>query len=486
MKKTIPKLSKTLLQEYSQVFPVGSVSTEAPKLLQQRRAKHLKHLKELDSFCVFAGVPREPGAENLWIMNGLRIFQEPALMYLTGVNQPEIYLLLDPNGKHPETLFLPVKNPKKEFWDGLRFGYTEPEEGENYSKAVQETMLLTGISHVRPVSELKDFLLKAAYPTNKKKPKIGHVFYHQYQNIQEPSKPKVVKTDHNWAFYQKVKKWLPKVSLNPYVEEHFKMRLPLDRYQIQDVKKAIKSTRAGFLETLQNLPHFKGEHDLSIFLEYAMRKGSVFGLSFPSIVAAGRNATVLHYLKNDAPLKRGQLVLMDFGVRHGTMHADISRTFPVNGQFNPMQKLLYNIVYKALKFNQKNAVTGVTIRTLNKKVWAFIEDALEKEFTSRGGVAKREYKGQPHGVSHLMGEQEHDGDPFRLYQDIPLKKGWQISNEPGLYGHFSMTLDGKRYSEYIGIRLEDNLIVGTQKSQNMSASIPVKSEDIERYIGRLS
>jgi len=67
---------------------------------------------------LFAGVPREPGAENLWIMNGLRIFQEPSVMYLSGINQPEIILALVPWEKNPVTLFLPEKNPKKEFWDG--------------------------------------------------------------------------------------------------------------------------------------------------------------------------------------------------------------------------------------------------------------------------------------------------------------------------------------------------------------------------------
>ena len=82
-----------------------------------------------------------------------------------------------------------------------------------------------------------------------------------------------------------------------------------------------------------------------------------------------------------------------------------------------------------------------------------------------------------------MGEQEHDGDPHRVYQDQPLREGWQISNEPGLYGHFSMTLGGKRYSEWIGIRIEDDLLITKNGCRNLSEEIPKEIHEIEALIG---
>src|SRR5690606_40407690 len=75
------------------------------------------------------------------------------------------------------------------------------------------------------------------------------------------------------------------------------------------------------------------------------------------------------------------------------------------------------------------------------------------------------------------------GDPHRIYQDHPLQPGWQISNEPGLYGHFAITLNGRRYSEWIGVRIEDDLLITPTGCRNLSASIP---KEIDRKSTRLN
>src|SRR5690606_29178930 len=89
-------VTPALLRKYSQVFPVGSAGTRHPaRLIERRKA----HLRALDSFAVFSGVDREPGSEHLWIMSVLRIFQEPALIHLTCINQPKVILALDQRRK---------------------------------------------------------------------------------------------------------------------------------------------------------------------------------------------------------------------------------------------------------------------------------------------------------------------------------------------------------------------------------------------------
>jgi Xaa-Pro aminopeptidase len=230
------------------------------------------------------------------------------------------------------------------------------------------------------------------------------------------------------------------------------------------------------------LRHFKNENEVAAHLEWGMRRESVFGLSFPSIVASGKNATTLHYLKNDEALDKKGMLLLDFGARWGTMHADITRTIPVSGRFNPLQELLYRIVLEANELTHRLCKPGTTIRELNRKAWEYIEAALEERFLRKGGKMQRGYEGQPHGLSHLMGEQEHDGDPHRLYQDQPLQPGWQLSNEPGLYGHFSMSFKGKRYSEWIGIRVEDDILVTAKGSRNLSVNVPKDPESLEKLI----
>jgi len=81
-----------------------------------------------------------------------------------------------------------------------------------------------------------------------------------------------------------------------------------------------------------------------------------------------------------------------------------------------------------------------------------------------------------------MGEQEHDGDPFRNYLSEPMKPGWLISNEPGLYGAFRIKLNGKTYDEEIGIRIEDNLLITETGCKNMSRKIPKSVAEIERLM----
>ena len=174
---------------------------------------------------------------------------------------------------------------------------------------------------------------------------------------------------------------------------------------------------------------------------------------------------------------------MDFGVRAGTQHSDISRTVPVNGKFNSLQKILYSIVLDAQKFHQKNVKPGVKLADLDPMVWNFIWDALQERFVSKGGKFKLLYDRRPHGVSHLIGEQIHEGDPFRCYMQKPLKPGMLLSNEPGLYGYFEIDLDGIHYAEDVGIRIENDLLVTEDGCEDISAEIPREIEDLEILLG---
>ena len=82
------------------------------------------------------------------------------------------------------------------------------------------------------------------------------------------------------------------------------------------------------------------------------------------------------------------------------------------------------------------------------------------------------------------GEQEHDGDPFRNYLQQPMKPGWMISNEPGLYGEFRLQLNGKNYNEKIGIRIEDDVLVTQQGCEVLTENVPKEPDDIEKIMGQ--
>ncbi len=432
-------------------------------------------MDEVGHLIVLTGVPYGPGGETIWSYAYSPTYQEPAVMYLTGVNQNQALLLLDPHSRQSdEILFVPQKDPVKEFWDGVRFGAGSP-------KSIQETKRVTGLRDVRDIADFdKVFQERFSRQRNKK---VGAFWLEGIRN----GKKTRITGDHNWSFRKRLsgllrKRNAPRGALVNIMKTHFDLRLPLDSYDAANALKANEITGRSFKATLRHFHHFKNEAQTKSFIEGNMLMHSPYGLSYPSIIASGPNAAVLHYMKDDDDIGRDELMLMDFGVRWMTMHADITRTVPASGKFNPMQKVLYEIVLKAQLEVESAAKAGETINKLNEICWDCVNHGLKHEFKAAGGICKLKYKNKPHGVSHLMGEQEHDGDPFRNYADALMQPGWMISNEPGLYGEFRWKYKGKVYDQEIGIRIEDNLLITDKSCRNLSKSIPKTVAEIERWM----
>ena len=419
-------------------------------------------LKELDSFCLFAGIPIDPGSEEAYVQTWNKMIQEPAFMYLTGINQPGCYLLLDPRTDE-EILFVPPKDPFKEFWNGKRLGYLE---GDN------EVARITGIKDVRPVEELMDTVSARA----KKLPKGSSVYAYYFEKFKE---------DHNDRFRRQLLKTLKgtDVTLKSAAALHWKLRLPLESERIKDAEEAQAVTNKAFRVVLSEMKSFKTERDLGLKLDYEMQRESDGDLAFPTIVAGGANACCLHYVKKDEPLKAGELVLLDFGIRIGSLHSDLSRTIPVSGKFNPLQKLLYQIVLDAGFEYQKAVRPGVSLKEIGVIPWDYIMKEVETRLVKGcKGTYKLLYDKRPHGVSHFIGEQIHEGDPGSRSLDTVLRPGMLISCEPGLYGEFSATINGKRYREKIGIRIEDDLLITKTGFKNISENIPKEIDELETLI----
>jgi len=481
-------VESALLRKYSQVFQSNRLGAKACELYAQRRRALLENLSSL---CVFAGVDRFPGGEEVWSYSYDRHIQDPAFLYLTGVNQPGAFLALDPQASDPdarEVLFLPAKQSDREFWDGAMLGLAE-DAGESLA----EMQVLTGFATILPARLFWNWV-------RERLPKLhrDHVFAFWHEYLDPLShKLRQTKTDHNWVLHTKLQKVMqrvaPQMELRSVAPLHMHLRIPLDKARVAMAKTAQVWTRDAFTSTLKEFDSFENEREVAAFIEREMRKNGDDGLAFPTIVACANNACTLHYVKSDEPLIEGRLLLLDFGVRCGSLCSDISRTIPVGGRFNPLQRLLYEIVLDTQRNHQANVKPGRTLRELNLQAWDYLEELLRVRFLSKGGHMRREYprklvgavnpnqplsKG-PHGISHLIGEQVHEGDPFRTYQDHPLRPGMMISNEPGLYGHFVAEIGGERYEETIGIRIEDDLLVTAKGCLNLSQGIPKDPAELE-------
>ncbi|HPW94673.1 MAG TPA: Xaa-Pro aminopeptidase [Fibrobacteraceae bacterium] len=452
---------KQLLQDYSEVF-ISTFSEKTAGIYQKRRRELLS---KLDSFCVFSGVAVEPGTEEVFASTWTRFIQDPSFLFLTGINQAGCFLLLDPLAKEEsmrEVLFIPLKDKDKEFWVGKRIGYSDD---------LSDLKTLTGFQSIQPSSSLWNTIERLSL--RKETPSYAYAFFFPDYQL-----------DHNARFALEMGTFLEKKqkTLRSVSEIHLELRMVLDRERISLVEKAQEASAEAFKSILSRLPLFKNERALGLALDYELQSRGDGDLAFPTIVASGKNACCLHYSKKDESLQEKDLVLLDFGIRIGTQHSDISRTIPVSGQFDPLQKLLYNIVLEAQLFHEKQVRPGVTLRELDQNVWDFIEKSLKNSFTDKGGTFELLYNKRPHGVSHFIGEQVHEGAPKSRSLDVVLKPGMMISNEPGLYGRFQMTLDGVHYDRLIGIRIEDDLLITENGCINMSIDIPKQVEELERLI----
>jgi len=401
-----------LFKTYSQVYFSEGLGCKAPLFYAKRRQKHLK---KLNSLCIYAS-------------------GNPEFLYLTGINQNGIILVLDPIAQK-EILFLPEKDSKKEFWNGIQLGLPAPHIED-----------ITGFKDIFSIKTFNSWLKNRIAGLKRK-----HIF-------------------SNEIIRRKLQSY--KLTVKDVSKIHLEQRVVLEPERIALAKKAQEIAKAALLKILPHISSYKNERILSADLECFMLRETSSGLAFPSIVAAGENACTLHYTKKDCPIEKGNLILLDFGCRYNSVCCDISRTIPVNGKFNPLQKLLYDIVLDTQKFHEKNVKAGLTLKKLGKEAWLFLEKILKERFTDAGGKMKRRYKTKPHGISHLIGDIVHEGTQNRDYLTKPLRPGMLISNEPGIYGHFEIEIAGVLYSEHIGIRVEDDLLITADGCENLSASIP--------------
>lgn len=449
---------------YSGVFFDDGLSLEEAKA--RYRTRRIELLKQLDTPVVIMGVQSSQTAPYTWLLTYHAVFQEPAMSYLTGINQAHTALYMDPK-MGEEILFLPSKNPKLEFWEGYQLGVGTPE-------AEQDVETVTGFKSVEDRAVLCETLLEKINEHDMSE--IG-LFWNEVKPKQKPIQ------DDNASFKHQLDKFLKShnidIAFSNVAETLWQQRLCLDETDKHNMRQANMLTTEALSSVFKDLPKLSSEKEVSGRLLGELHQRTPKGISFPPIVAGGKNACVLHYNKNDEPLDKNSLILFDCGLRHHSMPSDISRTVPVSGVFNPLQKLLYNIVLQAHEAVEATVKAGVTIKELNDMTWTFIEKELKEKVLDKGGKIERDYETTPHGVSHLIGIMVHDGDPHRNYKEAPLKPGMVISNEPGFYGHVTLDIDGKTYSEDIGIRIEDDLYITETGCINLSEGCPKTCEDIE-------
>lgn len=243
----------------------------------------------------------------------------------------------------------------------------------------------------------------------------------------------------------------------------FRLRMIKEPQELETMKEAIDITRKGFLHALKALKPGMLEYEFEAELLYEFMKNGEKTPAFSAIVAGGKRATCLHYVENDKPLEDGTLLLLDFGARKDYYNADITRTFPVNGRYTERQRELVDMVIGVQEEAIRLLRPGKRHSEWNREVKEFYTGILME----KGIIEKEEdiEKYYYHNIGHHLGLDTHDENVI----SDELKAGMVLTVEPGFYSE----------EEGIGIRIEDDVLIGDTENTVLSASIPKYPDEIE-------
>ena len=383
----------------------------------------------------------------------LRLVPAADFFWLTGVEQVESVLVLAPDAVEPsqrEMLFIREPNPQLATWEG-------------HSLSREEAQQITGIQTVRCVADLPSAIHVLMASSEKV---FLNANEHERANLDIETRDLRMARQliHRYPLHQVCR-------LSPLLR---KLRAIKDPPEVDLLRKAIGITKKGFDRVVATLKPGVMEFELEAELigEFTRNRAT---MGYEPIVASGKNACTLHYVANDQACQDGDLVLLDVGASYANYSADLTRVFPVGGRFTPRQRDLYNAVLRVLKSSIERTVVGTSLRDWKRAA----QVQMAEELVGLGLISKVELASDTashpachryfmHGLGHSLGLGVHDLAP----PDGPLKPGWVMTVEPGLY----------LPEEGIGIRLENDVLVTVDGPVDLCADVPLDPEAIEAWM----
>ncbi|MCR5505727.1 MAG: aminopeptidase P N-terminal domain-containing protein [Bacilli bacterium] len=409
--------------------------------LASRRDRLFNLMKENSVAVIFAGVSKISSEDEFYPFTVNNCFY-----YLTEISQEHsVLLLIKGVGERKEYLFVDEYNELKEKWTGKRLTY-------------QEASTISGLENVYSMNNFENMLNLALEKQGNQFGAIENIYIDLTPELKiEDSKNTQMFADEISAQY----KGIEVLDVKPLITS---LRLVKSAYEIEKIHGAISLTNLGINKLICELRPGIMEYELADIFEFFGKQHNRHGLAFPTIVACGKNATCLHYPTQNAPVTANSLILFDLGYKHDGYCADISRTLPVNGKFEGMQKSIYEAVLHCNKEVIKYAKAGLTIKDLQEKAREILKGELVKLKLLKEDEDVMKY--YFHNVSHHLGLDTHDASN----REKPLEEGNVITVEPGLYiPELS-----------IGVRIEDDVLIHQDHAEVLSIEIPKEIADIER------
>jgi Xaa-Pro aminopeptidase len=262
------------------------------------------------------------------------------------------------------------------------------------------------------------------------------------------------------------------------------MRLFKSEPEIRALAKAAEITAEAHMAAMRDGEPGRREYQVQAEIEYAFRRRGGSGPGYGTIVAAGANSTILHYRAGHAELKDGDVCLVDAGGEYAFYTADVTRTFPVSGDFTKPQRAAYDVVLEAQLAGMAAVKPGATLDEVHEIAVRVLTEGMVKLGLLQGDPAARvedkSYrKYYMHRTSHWLGMDVHDVGAYHVDGKArPLEPGMVLTVEPGLY----VAADDAGAPEAlrgVGIRIEDDLLVTAGGHVNLTAAVPKVPDEVE-------
>lgn len=477
MHKIVFLLSYLLLAPH-----VFSADTELNADVVQRRQKMMESMGRRGMLILFsADIVRYSGD----VYYEFR--QDSNLYYLTGLDQPNITLVLMPqNESMREILFLPARNFERELWTGDML-------------SPKEASAISGIDTIWAATEFDLFInsILSGNPYRSTNPSEYEKFLVDLQGsiadifLLLNTRPGLEKTRmKELKFSDHLRDQFPEIQIKDVSVILHQLRMIKSSYEIRQLTEAIDITTTALREAMKNIHPQIWEYEVEAIIEYVFKSNNPLDWAFPSIVASGPNATKLHYQKSLRQAGKDELMLMDVGAAVNYYTADITRTVPVEGKFTPKQTTIYQLVLDAQKAAIEVVKPGASLRTINQASIKVLKDGLHRLglITNKDSDQYRAFF--PHGTSHFLGLDVHD-----VSHGERLKPNMILTIEPGIYvrkdsaerlvrhgaGKKDLEKVGPAIEKFmgIGVRIEDDVLVTDDSYKLLSDNAPRDIADIE-------
>ncbi|GHB97548.1 aminopeptidase P family protein [Cerasicoccus arenae] len=389
--------------------------------------------------------------------DGIMPFKQNAnLYYLSGIDQEDTTLILFPSAteeKDRAILFVRETTERLRIWEGEKL-------------TLEQAHNLSGVECVKLTTTFEADFQRLALQAES-----------LFLETNEHPRAEASAPTRNDRFIAECKAKFPLHQYGRLAPLMAQLRAIKAPEEIAMQRHAIDITEAGFRRVFDFLQPGVGEWEVEAEFTHEFLRRRSRGFAYSPIVASGANALCLHYVGNEQRCGDGELVLMDIGAEWGNWNADLTRTVPANGRFTPRQRAVYDAVLRVFRFADKTLRPGALIKDYTIEVYnCMAEELAQLGLLSAEDLKHRTPEKDPvrqyfmHGVSHPLGLDVHDVYP----SNAPIAEGMVFTIEPGIY----ITEEG------LGIRLENNFLVGKNGNEDLCAKVPLEAEEIEEAMKR--